>query len=210
MYFIYKAIKNNYGGGVIPKVDDSVFTLGLANRGPFYLGKVTDVTKIYDIKDYFVIFIDDDTAAGFKLLGVTQLPKDPANPDSGMRDLTDVELAQQKKAEILMAKLDVRSQVDASVDDIADNLADLSKVVEVLTDLTFKMANTLLQNKTFDSTSEVVVEYLPIVQNYVQKMNSGDLNLLVNLFNKSDLMNKLYQKDDKLVQVMAPYYKSKV
>ena len=208
-YFLYKAQNIANLGGVLPNPQPSDdYQLGITERDRFYLGYVDNPQKIEQIKDYFVCFIDDETAEGFRLLGVTQVPEDPANPESSMRDLTEEELAKQKKAEKLMTKLKFRNSVESNIGDLPDIVADLCKRLEILERLVFKVCYYLLQDQTIGD--DVKNQFTSIVTSYVDAVNNGQLKTRVDLEDLTNLYNRVYERVNAFTQLFENEYLNKV
>lgn len=206
-YFIYKASNIANLGGVLPKVDDAKFTLGQAYYEGYYLGSTPNPENVSEIKEYFVTFIDDETAEGFKLLGVTQLPVDPAQPESEMRPLTADETAKQQKAQKLIYKLQLRDKIYANVGDVGDIIADLSKRVDMLERLLMRTMYYILQNQAIPQT--LIDNYLPVIQNYITAVDSGTLKLRADLEDPQVVYNKLHERFNTITNLVKTEYLDK-
>jgi len=206
-YFLYRSQNIANLGGVLPNPQPPEdYQLGITEKDGFYLGYVDDPQKIEQIKDYFVCFIDDDTAEGFRLVGVTQLPEDPTDPESSMRDLTEEELAKQEKAERLLAKLRFRNSVESNIGDIPDIIADLSKRLEIIERLVFKVCYYLLQDQSIDQS--VKDQFLSIVTSYVDAVDNGTLKTRVDLEDLNELYNRVYERVNTLTNLLETEYLS--
>jgi len=176
-YFLYKPINLSNLGGVFPKTDDNIMTLGICEKDGYYLGKTIDPTSINVIVDYFVGFITETEAIGFKLLGLTQIEeRDESDPmNFTIRDLTSDELTAQKAAERIMVKYKLRNHLAVKFSDIPDMLADANKKYELLERIFMEIGIYLIQGEAVPST--VQSKYLPLFQSYADKLSNDDITI---------------------------------
>jgi hypothetical protein len=129
-YFLYKANNITRIGGVVPP-QPKTGHLGMACNNDWYLGCIDESELDYfqRNKEYNIQPCSSEEASGFKLLGLTTIQE---GPEDEPRDLTEEELAHQKKAEILISKLSIRPVISSSIGDIDDQLADVTKGLALL------------------------------------------------------------------------------
>jgi len=193
-YFLYKPQNISNLGGVFPNPQPpEEFTLGITERRGYYLGYTDNPENIHKIKDYFVCWLDDDTAEGFKLLDVTQIPEDPSDPESAMRDLTDDELAKQKKAENLVLKLSFRHKLySLSNLDLEDMFADLTKRVEMLERLCIRAFYYIFNGQ--DIPQELKDKYLPLIESAINAIDTEGIQLRVDYEDVSAIFDKIKER----------------
>ena len=202
-YFIYKNQNIAGIGGVLPKVDDSKFNLGQAEKDGFYLGFVKDPTDVEEMKDYFVCFVDNDISDGFKLLGLTQVPNDPGDSESDLRSLTTEEQEKQAKAEKLMRKLKVRFIISSSVGDLHDLVADISKRVDILERLLMITLQDLINNKQVTSFDKTKID---MVNNYLSDVSARNVKTRVDIENIDSLFSKLGKRVTSITEIITNHY----
>jgi len=199
-YFLYKHQNIATIGGVLPKTDDDKITLGICENDGYYLGSVEDPTNISDIKDYFVAFISEEQAEGFKILHATEIIENSDPDNMTTRELNETELANQAAATKMMVKYQLRDHLATEFSDIPDMLADANKKYELLERIFMEIGIYLIQNQSIPS--EVTSKYLPYFQKYADRMIGNNISIRADiepdpvqfyddLLNKTDVMNDM-------------------
>lgn len=132
-YFLYKANWIPGLGGACPRPQlVPSTTLGLAHQNPWYLGSTTDATDLEKIKEFGIIPISDSEAAGFPLIGLTEMIDDAEAMPPTTRALTGQETTDQAVAVKLLSKLNVRNTIGTLVGDQAEIIAVMAKQIALL------------------------------------------------------------------------------
>ena len=207
-YFLYSPQNIANIGGVFPKTKDEEFTLGMSEHDGYYLGSIVDINNIDKIGKYFVCFINDDTAAGFRILGATQMLIDPANIESGYRDLTTEEIRTQNMAKNLLLKMDVRKNIENNVGDLADLVADLSKRIDLVERMAVRMAYYVYQGLSVPT--ELRDAYLPLIQDAVTRWDEGTLIARNDIEDPADIQAKLVVRSNKITEIIRDDYLAKL
>lgn len=207
-YFLYKFQNIANIGGVFPKTKDGEIELGLGVQDGYYLGKMISHESLNSIKNYFVCFIDDDTADGFKLVGITQIPIDPMNPHTEYRDLTTTELTKQALADKLLLKLKLRSHISLEVGDTDDLIADMSKRTDLIERLLLRVFYYTLQDIPIPQA--IKDAYLPMVTNYINSVDNQTLRVRADLEDPQEVFNKLAIRTTKIADIVKEEYFDKL
>ena len=175
IYFLFKVLRVKGIGGLMPP-DITI----LGEYGNYYWGKTSNPKKLWEIREFFPVLIDKETAEGLKFIKVDRVPEDPDDPDSPLRYLTDEELELKKKGLKALAKVNIRGDIESQLGDIHDLLADMNKGL------------CLLAKELFDK-GLISQEVMDIFSSYIS------------LFNIDDLKLKLKQKNDIVTEKMKEY-----
>lgn len=128
--FLYKILRLPKQGGIIP-ANLNIKVRNHRSFGDYFLAE-TDISNYWKLRDFYPLPVSDDEFNGLLLHNVTELPIDSTDPESDTRVLTQEELALQAKGNKVLEKLDIRSDIENSVGDIYDIVADLTKLVCLL------------------------------------------------------------------------------
>jgi len=204
VYFIYKALDIARLGGVLPNpkrlnLPDDV-KLGLAKRDYFYLGCCENPEHLLPIKEYIVTFVDRDTAEGFTLLGMSRVPKDPTDPASELRDLTDEELKKQEKARKLLQKLKLRQKIYGSIEDLEDIVADLSKRIDLLERLHLTTLYYILKGEPLPD--DLKKSFLSVAETYIKHVEKGRVRTRVDIEDPKKLLDKVMKRVTKITKLV--------
>jgi len=207
-YFIYKPQNIANIGGVFPKTNDDEFSLGLGVYKYYYLGSVVSTNLIHKIKDYFISFLTDDEAEGFKLLSVNDIPIDPSDIDSERRPLNETELANKALANKIMLKLELREKIYKDVGDIDDLIADMSKRIDLIERLVMRIFYFILNKQ--DVPQELLDAYLPMIANYITAVDSGQVKMRADLEDPQEVFNSLAVRYTTITNLVKTEYFDKI
>jgi uncharacterized protein YeeX (DUF496 family) len=207
-YFIYKSQNIANIGGVFPKTSDDEFKLGLGVFEDYYLGEVTSIDSIVKIKEYFVYFLTDEEAEGFKLLNVNKILIDPSDVESKERDLNENELANKALAEKVILKLKLRNKIYNNVGDLEDLISDLSKRLDLLERLVMR---TFFYTLKGESVPQPILDaYLPMVESYISSVDKELIVTRADLEDPNELFSKLIKRFTNISNLVKSEYLDKI
>jgi len=201
-YFLYKPLDTQMLGGLIPHNAEGV-KFGIAEAYGYFLGHTENEQLIRPFQQYVICFIDDETAEGFQLLNATHILEDI---DSA-RPLTNEELSKQRKAKLLIEKLNLRTQISAQIGDLADLVADLTKRVEFLERLLVRIMYYYLRNE--DVPDSIKTQYLPFITEYLNLVDNGKFKTRFDIEQPQQLFDKLITRYTKLTNLVEQYLQKK-
>ncbi len=198
-YFMFKTLRVNTIGGMMPP---NVTIQG--SLGEWYYGKVTDKDILWNIREYYPMVIDKDCFDGLAFHGITQVPVDPFDPESDMRDLTTEELALQIEADLMLKKFSIRASVESEVGDVYDLISDMSKQISLLEKVVYETVNDLY---TSDAVSQTVKDkYSAMVTSNVTNINDDTKNDTTDLEDTSDIIDKTAIRKNQVYNIKKTEY----
>jgi len=208
-YFLYKPQNISNMGNIFPNYDqdNSGIQLGLAFKRGYYLGYIDSPEKIKEMKNYFVCFIDDEIAEGFKLLDVEKVVVETNGFQLKRRDLTDEEREKQKKAEKLLMKLELRDKINANIEDVEDIIADINKRIDLIERLIVTVCKYLLRNEQIPE--DVSNEFLPFINRYFEMLDNNEFMTRVDIEDATQLFEKLSSRITKITKLVQDEYLNK-
>lgn len=207
-YFLYTFQNMANIGGVFPRTEKDEFTLGISAFKELYLGTVVDPELINKISNYFICFIDEDVAEGFKIISAKRLPIDPSSPESKSRDLTEKELALQAKAKALVLKLKLRPKIYREIGDINDMVADMSKRIDLLEKILLKTTFFLFQDTEIPQAMKDT--YLPMITKYISDIENDTIKAKEDLEDPQTLFDKLAARKSTIAKIVKSEYLDKI
>ena len=199
IYFMFKTLRVKDIGGMMPP---NVNIQG--SLGEWYYGKVTDKNILWDIREYYPMVINKDCFDGLDFHGITQVPVDPADPESEMRDLTTEELALQTEADLMLKKFSIRASVEADVGDTYDLLSDMSKQISLLEKVVYETINDLYTSDVV--SQEVKDKYSEMVTSNVTNINDADKNDTTDLESTSGIIDKTATRKNQIYNIKKTEY----
>ena len=174
----------------------------LGNYGDYYLGEI-DSNLFHTIKYWEPMPVDDETAEGFKFLGVDQVPTDPSDPESEMRALTSNEKQLKAKALKALKKLETRHKLHAEVEDIYDIVADLWKRVTLNERLLLRLAKWIMDNNSNLPTK--LTQYKTMVDSILAEIDEGLYKDRTDLEDPAEVLAKLRSRGQKMTEIVEEY-----
>ena len=200
-YFLYKPINISSVGGVFPNIPDDKIKFGITENDGYYLGSTEDPVNIELIKPYFVTFIKENQANGFKILNNDKIYSiDNDTQEITSRDLTTEELNNQNLAKKLMLKFKLRPNLETVFSDIPDMLAEANKKNELIERMFMELMLPIIKGETISSA--LSDKYLPLIQMYNDKLANNEatiradiendlLTFYTNLVNETNTLNQM-------------------
>lgn len=198
-YFMFKTLRIKDVGGLMPP---NVNIKG--SLGEWYYGSVTDKDILWDIREYYPMVINENCFNGLAFHGITQVPNDPADPESELRDLTTEELALQTEANKMLKKFNIRSSIESEVGDVYDLLADMSKQISLLEKVTYETINDLFNSGSV--TQETINKYTAMVTSNVTNINDTTKKDTTDLEITSDIIDKTATRKNNVYNIKKSEY----
>lgn len=208
-YFLYKPQNISNMGNTFPNYneDSNGIQLGLAFKRGYYLGYIDGPEKIKEMKNYFICFIDDEIAEGFKLLDVEKVVVEANGLQLKRRDLTDEEREKQEKAEKLLMKLELRDKINANIEDVEDIIADINKRIDLIERLVLTVCKYLLRNEQIPE--DVSNVFLPFINRYFEMLDNNEFITRVDIEDATQLFEKLSSRITKITKLVQEEYLNK-
>lgn len=205
IYFLYKLNKITGIGGITPSGYKNV-DLGLGSCRDWYLGKTEDPNYLDLIREFNPIVINDiDVVNGLQFMDKTKItssPLDGIDKISSSRDLTEEEKLLKSKAEYFLDKLKSRGEIESQVGDDRDLIADLSKRIDILESVLFKLIKCLVSNLDIKYFTEIEEE-LNLVNKYLLSLSNKTLKNSITTNELSTLYDKVTERNSTITDIVS-------
>lgn len=195
-------------GGKLPSNEDPNINVHIkSQKGYYYLAETEDV-NLQELTKWEPMIVSDQVARGFPLIGRTQLPKYPDDPDDDtMRDLTTQEKEDKHAGEKSLKKMDTRSEIYGTNGDIHDLVADLAKRVGMIERIAVRTLQFLYNNSSISSEIPQTFKdnYGPFLDQYIADVDSGDYMDRVDIEDINTLYQELKTRYNAITTLMQDY-----
>lgn len=183
----------------IPKVTNETINLCiLPLDNDWKVGSAETVEDLLLMAEYNPLIISSEQYEGMKLLDKTEIEiRDPIHnaplfPTREFRPLTEEEISLQEGAKYVFQKMKTQFDVEKAVGNYGDQIADLSKISEILVTLISKIATNNL------SQSEKAM-----LQKYLDDTDSGVLKARLKKESVDSLFIKMIERYDSILRTIG-------
>ena len=222
-YFIYKMLQvTGIGGCSIPTVEG--INGGQGSYKEWLLGTTDDYNKLLLIKEFQPRLVPESVWLGFSLIGKTQISEMGAGVEPKLRDLTVEEIQQQNDATNWELKENLRWLIEIGVGDGLDQLADVSKQLQLITGMVVRMYRAqrlVLEKALVEKTifAEEVSAIIPpetkagydnFADMYAKVVADGTYKDRTDIEDPAVLIPKLMELNNKIQQLVKSKYFDKI